>query len=60
MLVSVISNIACSLHIVWGRAVTNVVRACGPAHLLVFDFMSNKICLNQTVEFVADGAMTEI
>ena len=29
-----------------GRAVTNVVRTCGPTHLLVFDFMSNKICLN--------------
>ena len=31
-----------------GRAVTNVVRTCGPAHLLIFDFMSSKICLNQT------------
>ena len=30
-----------------GRAVTNVIRTCGPTHLLVFDFMSNKICLNQ-------------
>ena len=29
-----------------GRAVTNVVRTCGPTRLLVFDFMSNKICLN--------------
>ena len=31
-----------------GRVVTNVVRTCGPTHLLVhvFDFMSNKICLN--------------
>ena len=28
-----------------GRAVTNVVRTCGPTHLLVFGFMSNKICL---------------
>ena len=27
-----------------GRAVTNVVRTCGPTHLLVFDFMSNKTC----------------
>ena len=30
------------------RAITNVVRTCGPTHLLLFDFMSNKICLNQT------------
>ena len=29
-----------------GRAVTNVVRTCGLTHLLVFDFMSNKTCLN--------------
>ena len=28
------------------RAVTKVVRTCGPTRLLVFDFMSNKICLN--------------
>ena len=26
--------------------VTNVVRTCGPTHLLLFDFMSNKICVN--------------
>ena len=32
-----------------GRAVTNVVRTCGPTHLLVFDFMSNKVCLNKTM-----------
>ena len=32
-----------------GRAaMTNVVRTCGPTHLLIFDLMSNKICLNQT------------
>ena len=30
-----------------GRAVTNVVRTCGPTRLLVFDFMSNKICLHR-------------
>ena len=29
------------------RAVTYVVRTCGPTHMLVIDFMSNKICLNQ-------------
>ena len=29
-----------------GRVVTNVVRTCDPIRLLVFDFMSNKICLN--------------
>ena len=29
-----------------GRAITNVVRTCDPTHLLVFDFMSNKIFLN--------------
>ena len=29
-----------------GRAATNVVRTCGATRLLVFDFMSNKICLN--------------
>ena len=33
-----------------GRAVTNVVRTCGPPHLLVFDFMSNKICLKPCKE----------
>ena len=33
-----------------GGAITNVVITCGPTHLLIlnFDFMSNKICLNQT------------
>ena len=36
-----------------GRAVTNVIRTCGPTHLLVFDFMSNKICLNQNFNGVA-------
>ena len=29
-----------------GRAATNVVRTCGATRFLVFDFMSNKICLN--------------
>ena len=29
-----------------GRAATNVVRTCGATRLLVFDFMSNKICLD--------------
>ena len=37
------------LSFVAGRAVTNVVRTCGPTHLLVYDFMSNKICLNQVL-----------
>ena len=30
-----------------GRVVTNDVRACGPTHLLVFDFTSNEICFNE-------------
>ena len=29
-----------------GRAITNVVRTCGLTHLLILDFMSNKISLN--------------
>ena len=30
-------------------SVTNVVRTCGPTHLLVFDFISNTICLIKLV-----------
>ena len=32
-----------------GRVVTNAVRTCGPTHLLIFDILSNKICLNETI-----------
>ena len=35
-----------SLFPITALPVTNVVRTCGPTHLLVFDFISNKICLN--------------
>ena len=30
-----------------GSAATNVVRSCGPTYLLIFDFISNEICLNR-------------
>ena len=42
------------------RAVTNVVRTCGPTHLLIFDFMSNKICLKQPISDVVTGDETLI
>ena len=61
MLVSVISNIACSLHVA-GRAVTNVLRTCGPTQLLIFDFKSNKIYSNQTRKerWPLSGNVTEV
>ena len=36
-----------------GGVVTNVVRTCGPTHLLIFDFMSNK----NIVKIYSESAM---
>ena len=46
-------NISCDIFnatLLARRAVTNVVRTCDPSHLFKFDFMSNKICLNQLMK----------
>ena len=46
-----------NLYICTGRAVTNVVRTCGLTHLLIFDFVSNKICLNHFCSDSREGKL---